>query len=43
MFEQTVGDGANIFVIIVAVIIGFVAAMGYIDYNKKTKKQDDKH
>lgn len=43
MFEQNVGDGANIFVTIVAVIVGFAAAMGYIDYNKKTKKQEDKH
>jgi hypothetical protein len=43
MFEQNVADGANIFVTIVAVIIGFAAAMGYIDYQKETKKQDDKH
>lgn len=43
MFEQNVADGANIFVTIVAVIIGFVAAMGYIDYNKKTNKEDNKH
>jgi uncharacterized membrane protein YuzA (DUF378 family) len=42
MFEQNVGDGANIFVTIVAVIIGFAAAMGYIDYNKSTKKQENK-
>jgi uncharacterized membrane protein YuzA (DUF378 family) len=40
MFEQNVGDGANIFVTIVAVIVGFAAAMGYIDYKKTTKKQD---
>ncbi len=43
MFEQNVADGANIFVTIVAVIIGFVAAMGYIDFNKTTKKEDNKH
>jgi hypothetical protein len=43
MFEQNVADGANIFVTIVAVLVGFAAAMGYIDYQKKTKKQDDKH
>ncbi len=42
MFEQNVADGANIFVTIVAVIIGFAAAMGYIDYNKTTKKQEHK-
>lgn len=39
MFEQNVGDGANLFVIIVAVIIGFVAALGYVDYTRTTKKQ----
>lgn len=43
MFEQNVADGANIFVTIVAVLVGFAAAMGYIDYQKKPKKQDDKH
>lgn len=43
MFEQNVGDGANIFVTIVAVIVGFAAAMGYIDFRSKTKKQEDKH
>jgi hypothetical protein len=43
MFEQNVGDGANLFVTIVAVIIGFAAAMGYIDHRKTTKKQEDKH
>ncbi len=42
MFEQNIADGANIFITIVAVIIGFAAAMGYIDYNK-TKKQENKH
>jgi uncharacterized membrane protein YwzB len=39
MFEQNVGDGANLFVIIVAVIIGFGAAMGYVDY-LRTKKEE---
>jgi len=43
MFEQNVGDGANIFVTIVAVIIGFAAAMGYIDFKKTTQKGEDKH
>ena len=43
MFEQNVADGANIFVTIVAVIVGFAAAMGYIDFKKKTSKPEDKH
>ena len=42
MFEQNIGDGANIFITIVAVIIGFAVAMGYIDYNKTAKKQENK-
>ena len=37
MFHQFIGDGANIFIAIVAVIIGFAAAMGYTDYVKTTK------
>ncbi|GIL24302.1 MAG: hypothetical protein BroJett042_28150 [Bacteroidota bacterium] len=42
-FEQNVGDGANLFVTIVAVIVGFVAAVGYLDKmkaSKNEKKQD---
>jgi hypothetical protein len=42
MFEQNVGDGANIFVIIVAVIVGFVAAISYVDHKKTTEKQEKK-
>lgn len=38
MFDQIVGDGANLFLIIVACIIGFAAALGYQDY-RKTKKE----
>lgn len=41
MFAQFVGDGANLFVAIVAVIIGFAAAMGYTDY-LKTKENENK-
>jgi Na+/alanine symporter len=41
MFQQYIGSGANIFIAIVAVIIGFATAMGYIDYTK-TKKQENK-
>ena len=41
-FLQNVADGANLFVIILAVVIGFAAAMGYIDYlkEKKAEKKD---
>jgi hypothetical protein len=41
MFEQNVGDGANLFVIIVAVIVGFVAALSYLDF-LKTKRNENK-
>lgn len=43
MFEQYVADGANIFVAIVAILAGFAAAMGLIDFrgsNKKETKED---
>jgi hypothetical protein len=42
MFQQYIGDGANVFIAIVAVLIGFVAALGYIDFQKvkKNEKKD---
>lgn len=40
MFEQVVGSGANSFIIIIAVIVGFVSALGFID-NKKTEKENE--
>jgi len=42
MFEQVVGDGANLFVTIIAVLIGFVSALGFIDH-MKTKKEENKN
>ena len=41
MFHQYIADGANVFIAIVAVIAGFVAALGYVDF-VKTKSQGDK-
>jgi hypothetical protein len=41
MFTQFIGDGANIFIAIVAVLIGFATSLGYIDY-LKTKKEEKK-
>ncbi len=44
MFNQVAGDGANLFVLIVAIIIGFAAGMGFVDFRKTTKEQEhDKH
>jgi hypothetical protein len=42
MFEQYTASGANIFIAIVAVLIGFAAAIGYVDF-QKTKKQEKKN
>ncbi len=39
MFNQYIGDGASLFITIVAVIIGFAAALGYVDF-QKTKKEE---
>lgn len=41
MFEQYAGDGANLFVTIVAVIIGFAAALGYLDFLKTKNEHKD--
>ena len=42
MFEQVVGDGANYFITIVAVLIAFVSGLAYVDY-QKTKKEEEGH
>ena len=39
MFHQYIGDGANIFIAIVAVLIGFATSLGYVDYLKQKKEQ----
>lgn len=41
MFEQYIGDGANVFIAIVAVLIGFVAALSYMDFQKVKKDQKE--
>ena len=43
MSEQIIGEGANIFITIVAVIIGFVAALSYVDFLKVKKEEEDDH
>lgn len=43
MFEQVVGDGANLFVTIVACLIGFAAALGYVDHRKTKKNEEGGH
>lgn len=39
-FNQVIGSGANLFIIIVAIVIGFVAALAFID-SQKTRKEDE--
>jgi hypothetical protein len=41
MFEQYIGDGANLFIVIVAVLVGFATALGYLDF-MKTKNEEKK-
>ena len=40
-FNQVIGDGANLFIVIVALVIGFVAALAFIDSQKTTKEQEN--
>jgi hypothetical protein len=42
MFQQYIGDGANLFIAIVAVLIGFATALGYVDFLKTKKEQQGK-
>lgn len=41
MIDQVVGDGANLFILIVAILIGFVHALGFVDYQKVKKEQEE--
>lgn len=40
MFEQVVGNGANLFLLIVGLLIGFVNALAYVDMTKVKKEQE---
>jgi len=43
MYDQVIGDGASLFITIVAVLIGFAAALGYIDFLKNKKQEKNEH
>ena len=43
MFNQVVGSGGNTFLIIIAVLVGFVAALAYVDYQREKQKQSEDH
>ncbi len=40
MFYQVVGNGANLFILIVAIIIGFIGALAFVDSEKVKKEQE---
>ena len=41
-FDQVIGSGANLFIIIVAIIVGFVSALAFID-SQKTQKDNEQN
>ncbi|MEJ0029645.1 MAG: hypothetical protein WDO15_04445 [Bacteroidota bacterium] len=41
MFHQIIGSPANAFIIIVAVVVGFVSALTVIDSRKTLKDNED--
>lgn len=43
MFHQFIGDGANVFIAIAAVIVGFLAALGFVDFKRTTKNENEDH
>ncbi len=43
MFDQFIGDGASLFITIVACLIGFGAAVGFMDFKKVNKKEEESH
>lgn len=43
MFNQVVGSGANAFLIIIACVAGFIAALGYVDFRKVKREENEEH
>lgn len=41
MIEQVIGNGANLFILIVALLFGFVNALAYVDMKKVEKEQNE--
>ncbi len=42
MFQQFIGDGANIFIAIVAVLVGFATALGYLDFFENNPQREER-
>jgi len=43
MSHQFIGDGANVFIAIAAVVVGFVAALSFVDFRRTTNKENEDH
>ena len=43
MFEQYIGDGASTFITIIAVLIGFATALGYLDFLRAKNEHKKDH
>lgn len=41
-FDQVIGSGANAFILIITVVVGFVSALSFID-SKKTMKENEQN
>lgn len=41
IFDQMVGSGANAFVIVIAIVVGFVSAVSFNDSRKTFKENDE--
>jgi hypothetical protein len=39
VFNQIIGDGANLFMVIVAIVVGFVAGLSYVDKGRTEERE----
>jgi hypothetical protein len=43
MFNQVIGSGGNAFIIIIACLVGFLAALSYVDFRREKEKEEEGH
>ena len=43
MFEQFIGDGADVFITITAIVIGLAVALGFMDFKKTKEEENEPH
>jgi hypothetical protein len=41
-FDQVIGSGANIFLLIIAILFGFVNALAFVDARRVKKEQEER-